>query len=181
MSRLRIEFELKEELKRYNQWCRSTGGKGPNLEFMIYTFRSGPRQFENAVEIFRSALMIIGPHGGQMSNVMYTRPGTTVVEFITVDATTDINISSKNDPSFLKTIKQNAKGQNKCRTCLYSMSMAVGNPYWVVEPQQFNFYTASEDTRLDMVPNLPDLVTIVQSVLHQHQCGRGLDEFGNPR
>ena len=70
-------------------------------------------------EVFKCARVVIGPHGGAFSNLIFCKENTDVIEFLP-----------------LISLKQ--KGDNE-RPCYYGLSNALGLNYWTIEPKNFNF------------------------------------------
>lgn len=88
--------------------------------------------------MFRRAVAVIGPHGGQLWNIAFAKPGTLVVEFNTWH---DVFMAKD------------------CRTCGYSLANAAGHKYWIVEPAKFSYEAHS------LMPPPAEVVGIVSAHL----------------
>ena len=51
------------------------------LEFEIFSDDPLP-SFENQAKLFNRALLVVGPHGAGMSNLLFSKPGTFVIEVL---------------------------------------------------------------------------------------------------
>ena len=70
-------------------------------------------------EIMKRARVVLGPHGGAWSNIIFCKEDTDVIEFLP-----------------LVTLK--ARGSNE-RPCYYGLSSALNLNYWCIEPENFEF------------------------------------------
>ena len=50
------------------------------LQFAIFSDEGGPLSLNDTMELFYRALLVVGPHGAGLSNLIFSRPGTYVVE-----------------------------------------------------------------------------------------------------
>jgi capsular polysaccharide biosynthesis protein len=90
-------------------------------------------------EVFRRAWIVIGPHGGQLWNFAFAKPGTQMVEFTTWEDT------------FVA---------EDCRTCGFSLANAAGHEYAIVDTPDWENYGAS-----DLKPAAEDLLELVDGFL----------------
>lgn len=50
------------------------------MQFVVYEGKDEPGSFEGAIETFRDARVVVGPHGGGLSNVVFSPANTVVME-----------------------------------------------------------------------------------------------------
>ncbi len=70
-------------------------------------------------DLFKRARLVLGPHGGAFANLVFTRPGTPVIEF---------------SPLY----RMFNEGVNP-RAVYWGLAQAASLDYWVVEPSEFDF------------------------------------------
>jgi prepilin-type processing-associated H-X9-DG protein len=70
-------------------------------------------------EVLKQAKVVLGPHGGAWSNILFCDEKTDVIEFLP-----------------LASIKKRGKNE---RPCFYGLANALNLSYWSVEPFNFNF------------------------------------------
>jgi len=121
-----------ELVKKYNK------EKGANILVERFAFTTR----EEARAQFSRALIMIGPHGGALSNMVFARPGTYVVEFI---------------PMYNFT--QKGTKERSSKYVYYGLSQACGHQYWYVPSPNFNF------DRGGMEINVTEVLEIVKLVL----------------
>mmetsp|Transcript_12523 Transcript_12523/g.30827 ORF Transcript_12523/g.30827 Transcript_12523/m.30827 type:complete len:494 (-) Transcript_12523:109-1590(-) len=105
---------------------------GHSIEISVFKFTTR----EEMRALFSRALMIIGPHGGGFSNMVFSRPGTFVVEFLPLHTFSMKNMTSRTS-----------------QFCYYGLTQACGHHYWFVNPENFDF-------------NRGGMVVDIQLVLH---------------
>jgi len=131
-----IEYSLTTALRqRADSYNRRTGS---SLEVEAFSFSTR----EHSRDLFRRALMIIGPHGGAFSNMVFSKPGTVVVEFLPM-----YNFSQRGSP------------ERTSKFVYYGLSQACGHRYWFVNPEKFDF------DRGGMVVDVRDVLQIVDRTL----------------
>jgi len=96
-------------------------------------------------EVFRRAWIVIGPHGGQLWNAAWAKPGTALIEFTTWDDT------------FVA---------DDCRTCGFGLANAAGQEYHIVETPNWNGYSGSQ-----LMPAVEDVKAIVGGFLDRNIDG----------
>ena len=90
-------------------------------------------------EIFRRAWIVIGPHGGQLWNAAFAKPGTALIEFTTWDDT------------FVA---------NDCRTCGFGLANAAGQEYHIIETPNWKGFSGR-----DLKPAAGDVLKVVDGFL----------------
>jgi len=102
------------------------------------------RCYESAVnwqqdlETFSRAKIVIGPHGGAMANIVFSRPGTHVVEFVS-----PIRFYANNS-----------------HLVYYGLSQSAGHHYWFTEASGFDIDLPN------MTVNEDDVKTIIREILN---------------
>lgn len=91
-------------------------------------------------EVMKRARVVLGPHGGAWSNIIFCKEGTDVVEFIP-----------------LVTMKE--KGVNE-RPCYYGLSNALKLKYWCIEPENFEF----DNSKVKMRVHVEDLLSVLRKI-----------------
>eukprot|EP00466_Bigelowiella_natans_P015382 jgi/Bigna1/77363/fgenesh1_pg.47_\ len=132
---------VQQQLSRAISYRVDQHNKQTGATIEVERFRFTSR--EDARDLFRRALMIIGPHGGAFSNMVFAKPGTVVVEFI---------------PMYKFSTKPHA-GKRTSTYCYYGLSQACGHRYWFVDPENFDF------NRGGMVVRVEDVLHIVDDTL----------------
>ena len=105
-------------------------------------------------EVFRRAWIVIGPHGGQLWNFAFAKPGTQMVEFTTWEDT------------FVA---------EDCRTCGFSLANAAGHEYAIVDTPDWENYGAS-----DLKPAAEDLLELVDGFLGRNAAAIRASPRGAP-
>jgi hypothetical protein len=84
---------------------------------------------------------VFGPHGQQMWNHAFARPGTVVIEFTSLTGLDFVDLRKSDD----------------CRHCGWALANAAGHNYWIEEPDGFSFF------RGGIKPSIPRVMSIVKS------------------
>jgi len=89
-------------------------------------------------EIMKRARVVLGPHGGAWSNIIFCKENTDVIEFLP-----------------LVTLKE--QGLNE-RPCYYGLSNALNLKYWTIEPTNFDF------EKPGMVVPVDELLSVLEQI-----------------
>lgn len=89
-------------------------------------------------EIMKCARVVLGPHGGAWSNIMFCKENTDVIEFLP-----------------LATLRE--QGLNE-RPCYYGLSNALNLKYWTIEPANFDF------EKPGMVVPVDELLSVLEQI-----------------
>eukprot|EP00040_Diaphanoeca_grandis_P019646 m.103921 g.103921 ORF g.103921 m.103921 type:complete len:576 (-) comp27529_c0_seq1:155-1882(-) len=95
-------------------------------------------------EVMRRAIVVIGPHGQQLWNAAFCRPGTVIVEFTSVNG---IDKSGRSSKKF------------DCRQSGWELFNAAGHDHWIEQPHNFGFFVGK------MQFNATNVETIVEWAL----------------
>ena len=126
--RVTNEGELEKHLKRFAQ------SKG--YEYVSF-FHTEYKSLEATMELWSTAVAIIGPHGGAFTNMLFAPKGTTVIEFLP-------NGSIFTGPTF------------KEHLAPYQQAMALGHKYYAVM-SQFS-------KRDDIIVNIREVLDILSGI-----------------
>ncbi len=88
------------------------------------------------MELFKRALIILGPHGGALANMVFSQPGTHIIEFLPI-------------------YRLYREGTYP-RPVYWGLAQAAGLDYWTVEPSGFDFERADMEVNVDEVANIVD-------------------------
>jgi hypothetical protein len=80
-------------------------------------------------EVMKRARVVLGPHGGAWSNIIFCDEDTDVIEFLP-----------------LLTLRRRGKNE---RPCFYGLAGALGLRYWFVEPKRFEFDNPHVEMEVD--------------------------------
>eukprot|EP00038_Savillea_parva_P017349 m.19967 g.19967 ORF g.19967 m.19967 type:complete len:612 (+) comp3738_c0_seq1:432-2267(+) len=134
-----FETAIKEEIAKTNKAC-------PKLNLEFWNFQHDDPTPNGGdwhdFDLFRRAVMILGPHGQQLWNQAFAPPGTTVIEFSSLTGTVE-----------------GSRKADDCRHCGWAMANAAGHNYWLEEPDGFSFFHGN------LKPSLPRVMSIVASGL----------------
>jgi hypothetical protein len=122
-----------------NRLRKMLAGSGYELEVF-----EGPKlEFEDDLERFRRARVILGPHGGAMANMAFAQPGTHVIEFLPIYRN-----------------YREAETKHDSRAMFWGLAQAAGLDYWTVEPDRFAY-----EERQGMVVDVEEVAAIVEQLL----------------
>mmetsp|Transcript_6180 Transcript_6180/g.15875 ORF Transcript_6180/g.15875 Transcript_6180/m.15875 type:complete len:617 (+) Transcript_6180:122-1972(+) len=134
-----IQKQVMEAMRAHNKECPSS-----ELQFEVFSHEhpnpNGGRWHD--FELFRRAVMVLGPHGQQLWNHAFARPGTVVIEFTSLTGLDAVNPQKKDDD---------------CRHCGWALANAAGHNYWIEEPEKFSFFLGG------IKPNKSRVMRIVNS------------------
>jgi capsular polysaccharide biosynthesis protein len=91
-------------------------------------------------EIMKRARVVIGPHGGAWSNVIFCSENTDVIEFLPL-------------------VSLKVRGLNE-RPCYYGLSSALNLNYWCIEPENFYFDKPGKQ----MTVNIDELLSVLDQI-----------------
>ena len=103
----------------------------------ISFFHSDYHSINEMLDIWSTAMIVIGPHGGAFANIEFAPKGTNVIEFLP-------NGAIFNSPSF------------KDHLSTYEQAMALGHRYYAM----MSAYTKNDD----LIVNIRDLLTTVKKI-----------------
>ncbi|MCR9138477.1 MAG: glycosyltransferase family 61 protein [Alphaproteobacteria bacterium] len=107
------------------------------MKFVIF---NSVGDWDADLSLFRRAKVIIGPHGAGLANMVYSPPGTHVVEFVPISRAT------RTRPYYKV-------------THFYGLAQSAGHQHWVVEPENFDF------DQPDMRVDADEIVGLVEKIL----------------
>jgi len=128
-NRIQMTKLVEKKIAEYNQRT------GASVQMEEFSFKTR----EEARSLFSRAVMIMGPHGGGFSNMIFARPRTWVVEFV---------------PLYQFSKKGSAERTSKY--VYYGLAQACNHQYWFIEPKDFDFNRGGMKVDLQAVEKIMD-------------------------
>ena len=122
---------IRSSVRRYNEAHTS---RNP-IELVEFEHTTPEADFE----LFRRARIALGPHGQQLWNIVFSKPGTVVIEFADWE---DLFVNDDHRP------------------CGFSLANAAGQEYRVVDTANFDGFSGR-----DLLPDIEQTMQIVDGVL----------------